>query len=57
MAFETKAILSLLARQIAGSKSLKEAYGAVESAANAEGAKIDSFEDMKKKIEEERNSD
>ena len=57
MAFETKVILSLLARQVAGSKNLKEAYGAIAEAANVEGMYLPSYENMVTKIEKDRKEE
>jgi len=53
MAYETKVILTLIAEAIARSKSVKEAYGYVVRAANAEGLELPSFEDMKKIMDDE----
>ena len=52
MAYETKVILKMLANHIARAKSIEEIYLFVEDAANAEGFKIPSFEEAKKKYEE-----
>jgi effector-binding domain-containing protein len=50
MAYETKVILTLLARHIGKSKTIKEAYTAVVEAANVEGLQLPSYEQF---IEEE----
>ena len=48
MAYETKVIMSLLARQVGNSETIEEAYAAVVQAANVEGLKLPSFEEFKK---------
>jgi len=53
LAYETKVILTLLARQIAKSETIAEAYGAVLMAANVEGVQLPELDEMIKKIEEE----
>jgi len=54
MAYDTKALLSLIANAIAKSETLKEAYAAIMEAANVEGVSILSYEEAKEKIEELR---
>ena len=49
MAYETKVILRLLAKQVAKSETLEEAYNAIADAANAEGVIVPSYEDEKVK--------
>jgi effector-binding domain-containing protein len=44
MEYETKVILTLLARHIGKSKTIKEAYNAVVEAANVEGLQLPSYE-------------
>jgi hypothetical protein len=53
LAYETKVILALLARQIAKAETIAEAYGAVLMAANVEGMQLPELDEMVKKIEEE----
>ena len=55
MAYDTKVILKLVARYIARSENLKEAYEAVCDAASVEGVSLPSYEDMVKKIQSERS--
>ena len=50
---ETKVILTLVAQQIATSKSVKEAYAAVRRAANAEGLQLPPMEQLLAEIAEE----
>jgi hypothetical protein len=47
MAYETKVILSLLARQVGNSETLEEAYTAIVDAANVEGVQLPSYEEFK----------
>jgi len=49
MVYETKAILSLLARHIGNSKTVEEAYEAVVEAANVEGLEIPSYKEFIKR--------
>ena len=49
MAYETKVILALLARQIGNAETIEDAYTAVVEAANVEGVKLPSYEDFKKR--------
>ncbi len=53
MAYETKVILSLLAQHVSRLKTIKQAYNAIVEAANTEGLKLPSYEEMQKKIEAE----
>ena len=53
MAYDTKVILSLIARIILKSKTLKEAYSEVVLAANAEGVVLKSYDEAKAEIEAE----
>jgi len=46
MAYETKVILTLLAHQVVKSKNLREAYTAIEAAANTEGIKLPTFDEL-----------
>jgi hypothetical protein len=55
MSYETKVILQLLGRLVAKSKSVKEAYGAIEAAANAEGVTLPSYNEATKKLQEEED--
>jgi len=50
MAFETKVILTLLAERIATAETLKEAYNAVQRAANVEGVQLPEYEDIRKEL-------
>lgn len=52
MAYETKVILTAIARIIVKSKDIKEAYKAVQEMANAEGTILKNYEDAKKEEEE-----
>jgi len=54
MAFETKVILSLLARHIAKADNLEEAYEAVVDAANVEGLDLPSYDTMVAKVKKEK---
>jgi len=54
MAFDTKSMLTLLANNIAKSKTLKEAYAAVMDAANVEGVNLPTYEDKMAELEELR---
>jgi hypothetical protein len=54
MAFETKALLSSLADNIAKSATLKEAYMVVMKAANVEGVSVPTYEEAIKELEELR---
>lgn len=45
MAYDTKAMFSLIANNIAKSASLEEAYAAVLEAANAEGVSLPTYEE------------
>ncbi len=49
MTYETKVILSLIARTIGNAKTIKEAYTAVVEAANVEGFLLPSYEEFKAK--------
>ena len=51
MAYETKVIMSLLARQIGNSATIEEAYTAIVEAANVEGLKLPSYSEFKKEQE------
>jgi len=53
MAYETKAIFSLLADSIAKAKSVKEAYNVVARAANVEGVKLPTYDEYIKMLEKE----
>ena len=48
MAYETKVILALLARQIGNSETIEEAYTAIVEAANVEGVQLPTYEEFKK---------
>jgi len=54
MADDTKALLSLLADNVAKSKTLKEAYMSIMKAANVEGVAIKTYEEAIEEIEELR---
>jgi len=56
MAYETKAIFSLLADSIGRSKSIKEAYNVVARAANVEGVKLMSYDEFIAALEEEQET-
>lgn len=51
--YETKVILTLLAHQIATSKSVEEAYAAVRRAANVEGLQLPPLDEFLREIEQE----
>jgi len=51
--YETKVILTLLAERAAEAKTTKEIFNAIRNAAGAEGMTLPTFNEMKKKIEEE----
>jgi len=53
MAYETKVILTMIAEAIARAKTVKEAYGFVVRAANAEGLKLPTYEEFKEILEQE----
>ncbi|MCL2633543.1 MAG: hypothetical protein FWD34_03405 [Oscillospiraceae bacterium] len=50
MAFETKALLSTIADNIAKSETLKEAYSVVMKAANVEGVSLPSYEEAVEEV-------
>ena len=54
MAYDTKLMIGLIAKNIAKSKTLKEAYMSVADAANAEGVNLKSYEEALEEIEELR---
>jgi hypothetical protein len=54
MAYDTKAMFSLLADNVAKSKTLKEAYLVIMKAANVEGVAIKPYEEALEEIEEAR---
>jgi len=49
MAYETKAILSLLAHTVSKAESVEEAYDAILAAANVEGFDLPPYKEMIKK--------
>ena len=51
--YETKVILTLLAEKAAEAKTTKEIFNAIRNAAGAEGMKLPTFDEMKKKLEED----
>ena len=53
VAYETKVILALLAQQIAKANTVGEAYAIVKLAANVEGLKLPSREELLREMEEE----
>ena len=55
MAYETKVILTLLARQVGMAKTVKEAYTAIAKAANVEGVTLPTYEEFVKELESEKN--
>ena len=55
MAYETKVILSLLAKSVGNSKSIKEAYEHIVEAANVEGMKLPNYSEFIKAKEEAEN--
>jgi hypothetical protein len=57
MAFETKVLISLIARHIAKADSLEEAYEAVMEAANVEGMDLPSYEAMLVKLKKKKQDD
>ena len=52
MAFETKALLRLLASQVARAESLEEAYLIIAKAANVEGMQVPTYEEERAEIEQ-----
>jgi len=54
MAYETKVLLILVAQQIAKSKTIEEAYAAVQMAANAEGVQLPPMDEMLKLLKGEK---
>ncbi|MCL2215459.1 MAG: hypothetical protein FWB91_00435 [Defluviitaleaceae bacterium] len=56
MAYETKVILTALAERIALAETVREAYGAVQRAANVEGANLPPFDDFKKELMKEKEN-
>jgi len=56
MAYDTKAMFSLIANNIAKSKTLSEAYAAVMEAANVEGVNLPTYEEKIAELEKIRNS-
>ena len=54
MAFETKALLSLLAHVVSKADNVKEAYDAILAAANVEGMDLPPYEDMLKKHKKDK---
>ena len=52
MAYETKAIFSLLADGIGRAKTVKEAYNIVVRAANIEGVQIMSYDEFIEQLKE-----
>ncbi|MDR2183020.1 MAG: hypothetical protein LBE55_02490 [Clostridiales bacterium] len=58
MPYETKVILSLLAKNVGKAKSVKEAYLAVVDSANVEGLLLPTYEEYQqelKKLEKEQS--
>jgi len=53
MAYETKAIFSLLAQSVARAKTIKEAYNIIAMAANVEGMKLPSYDECIAMIEDD----
>lgn len=56
MAFETKAIFSLLSDSVGRTKSVKEAYNVIVKAANVEGVKLPSYDDFIAQLKEEEEN-
>ena len=54
MAYETKAIFSLLANSIGRTKSVREAYNVVVKAANVEGVRLPTYEEFIEELKEEQ---
>jgi len=54
MSYETKVILSTLAERISLATTVKEAYQAIARAANTEGLKLPTYEEMQAEIEQAR---
>jgi len=52
MAYETKAIFSLLADSIGRAKTVREAYNIIVKAANIEGVHIMSYEEFMEQLKE-----
>jgi len=46
MAYDTKVLLSLIARYVAKADSLEDAYNAIKGAANVEGVTLPTYEEM-----------
>jgi len=57
MAYETKVILSLIAEGIAKAQTVKAAYQSVVRAANVEGVKLPSYEEMKAELDAENSKE
>jgi hypothetical protein len=55
MAYETKVILTMLARKIAEASSLKDAYDFVATAASVEGVKMPGYDELRKQLMEQKN--
>jgi len=54
VAFDTKALLSSIAQNVAKSKTLKEAYVSIMKTANVEGVCLPSYEEQLNEIEDLR---
>lgn len=57
MAYETKAIFSLLADSIGRAKSAKEAYNVVVRAANVEGVNLPTYDEFQAAIKKEQEEE
>jgi len=55
MAYETKVILSLLAKSVGNSKNIREAYEHIVEAANVEGMKLPTYAEFTKSKEKARD--
>ena len=52
MAYETKVILALLAKNIGKARNVKEAYNVVVDAANVEGLSLPDYDEYQKELKE-----
>lgn len=54
MAFETKAMLSVISDVVVKAKSTKEVYKAIQKMANVEGVILKSYEEAKEELESDK---
>ncbi|MCL2018316.1 MAG: hypothetical protein FWG70_01035 [Oscillospiraceae bacterium] len=57
MAYETKVILTLLAKHVGKAETLEEAYEAIVEAACVEGLELPSYEECRKRIKSFKKQD